>query len=223
MYSQDRFFTFTGHLLPESSQVVEARQHELDKLHAEILFKREDTSLTNKVATKRATSSPNNRRRGFTQNSEERLVDGETFNRLWSGQWEGSYASQSEADLALCSKLSFWNGGDQPRMDHLFRRSGLFRDKWDERHFSNGQTYGESTLAKAIVGCRDYFHASSSTIVAEMPDDSVNLRSWGKPESKCRSVFASSTLLHFGAMQTADFDFVLPPEMIGTTSRIQTG
>ena len=36
------------------------------------------------------------------------------------------------------------------RVDGLFRQSGLFREKWDVRHHSNGQTYGQHTIAEAM-------------------------------------------------------------------------
>jgi hypothetical protein len=31
----------------------------------------------------------------------------------------------------------------------LFRSSGLFREKWDQRHHGDGRTYGEGTILKA--------------------------------------------------------------------------
>lgn len=39
-----------------------------------------------------------------------RAANGADFERLWRGEWEGRYASQSEADLALCCHLAFWFG-----------------------------------------------------------------------------------------------------------------
>ena len=39
------------------------------------------------------------------------------------------YASQSEADLALCSHLAFWTGRTRARIDRLFRSSGLYREE----------------------------------------------------------------------------------------------
>jgi len=69
---------------------------------------------------------------------------------LWMGSWAAdSYQSQSEADLALCSHLSYWTGNDQERVDRLFRQSGLMRKKWDEVHFSDGSTYGQATITKS--------------------------------------------------------------------------
>jgi len=83
--------------------------------------------------------------------------DAEKFQRLYSGQWQSDYTSQSEADLALCNKLAFWTGKDAGLMDSLFRQSGLMRPKWDEKHFGDGRTYGQSVIEKAISGCRDIY------------------------------------------------------------------
>ena len=42
-------------------------------------------------------------------------------------------------------------------MDRLFRQSGLMRPKWDEKHFSDGRTYGQNTIDKAVLGCREVY------------------------------------------------------------------
>jgi putative DNA primase/helicase len=148
MYSQDRFFTFTGQRLSSSAVVVEERQEALNELHKSIFANQNDSpgketvnidglgTLEDADLLQRASSSR----------------DGDSFKRLWQGTWQGIYESQSEADLALCGKLYFWTRGDPMQMDRLFRQSGLFRTKWDERHFSSGKTYGESTLDRALSG-----------------------------------------------------------------------
>ncbi len=88
-----------------------------------------------------------------------RARNGARFARLFAGTWEGDHASQSEADLALCASLAFWTGKDADQIDSCFRQSGLFRPKWDERHYGNGRTYGEETIAKAIAGCTQVYRA----------------------------------------------------------------
>jgi len=88
--------------------------------------------------------------------------DAEKFQRLYSGQWQNDYPSQSEADLALCNKLAFWTNKDAGRMDLLFRQSGLMRPKWDERHFGDGRTYGQSVIEKAVQDTENVFDASRS-------------------------------------------------------------
>ncbi len=87
----------------------------------------------------------------------ERSAHGDEFRRLWAGQWAGLFPSQSEADLKLMNDLVFWTGGDERLADSLFRRSSLMRPKWDERHFGNGATYGQHTLAQAFEGRTEFY------------------------------------------------------------------
>jgi putative DNA primase/helicase len=67
--------------------------------------------------------------------------------RLWAGNIDG-YASCSEADCALCVLLAMATSGDAVTIDRLFRRSRLYRAKWDERHGT--KTYGAITIKHAI-------------------------------------------------------------------------
>lgn len=79
--------------------------------------------------------------------------NGETFEKLITGEWKGDYPSQSEADLALCVLLAFWTGKDKIQMDRIFRSSGLMRDKWDEKR--GKYTYGQKTINKAVSNCKN--------------------------------------------------------------------
>ncbi|WP_336135364.1 hypothetical protein [Natronomonas amylolytica] len=89
-------------------------------------------------------------------------ANGEKFEALYRGTTSG-YESQSEADMALCSLLAFWTGGDARQMDRLFRQSGLMREKWDEQHFADGSTYGEKTIERAIASTSDFYEPSSNS------------------------------------------------------------
>jgi P4 family phage/plasmid primase-like protien len=106
----------------------------------------------------------------------KRARNGAKFARLFSGQWEGEYYSQSEADLALCGMLAFWTGPDAGRIDALFRRSGLYREKWDEKHFGSGSTYGEETVAKAVGAIREVYSAGRGGTAPEDAAPEVNER-----------------------------------------------
>ncbi len=79
----------------------------------------------------------------------KKAVNGEKFKKLWQGD-HSDYLSHSEADGALCQMLAFWTGKDEVRIDHLFRQSGLMRPKWDEKHYSDGRTYGQGVIQGAI-------------------------------------------------------------------------
>ena len=85
---------------------------------------------------------------------------GEMFQSLFAGKLEG-YGSQSEADLAFCSILAFWTAKNPAQMDRIFRKSELYRSKWDEKHGES--TYGETTIQKAIAGSTNTYKERIST------------------------------------------------------------
>ena len=87
--------------------------------------------------------------------------NGEKFALLWNGNTAG-YASHSEADMALCSMLAFWCGRDAAQMDRLFRRSGLMREKWNEKR--GGDTYGAEVLRKSTASCAEVYKPASNDI-----------------------------------------------------------
>jgi primase-polymerase (primpol)-like protein len=74
--------------------------------------------------------------------------NGAKFAALWRGDVSAYGGDNSAADLALCNLLVFWAGGDAARVARLFRRSGLYRRKWDERR--GEMTYGDRTIATAL-------------------------------------------------------------------------
>ena len=70
---------------------------------------------------------------------------GAKFDRLYRGDWQGSYGSQSSADFALVRILTYWTK-DESQIDSIFRSSGLYRPKWD----SSGGYYGRRTIEQAL-------------------------------------------------------------------------
>lgn len=149
LYDHGRYFTVTGHRLPTLPDTLEPRQAALAALHARV-FQHPAPH------TPRPTSQPSSSQwhQGFL-NDDELLTralgarNGSRFASLWAGGVD-AYASHSEADLALCGMLAFWCGPDAERIDRLFRRSGLYRPKWDAPHFANGQTYGAVTVERVL-------------------------------------------------------------------------
>ena len=141
MYSGGRYLTVTGHHLAGTPKSIEERSSELNSVHARYLSGRRDN-----VSARGGNPSPSD-----TQLIERarRAKNGAKFERLWKGDFS-DYESASEADLALCAILTFWTSHDPARIDRLFRQSGLYRNKWDERHGADGRTYGQITIGRAI-------------------------------------------------------------------------
>jgi putative DNA primase/helicase len=89
-------------------------------------------------------------------------ANGQKFKALWSGNWQGMYPSQSEADEAMCCELAFWTGRDPARMDALFRQSGLYRQKWER------SDYRGDTLARAVARTAETYTLSKRERVEKL-------------------------------------------------------
>jgi putative DNA primase/helicase len=145
MYSTRRFFTWSGEQLPGTPNTIEDRQSEITALYEQISPKEvfspgrdfppaQDCASIATLADDQALLE-----RALKDDLFATLMAGDTF-KYHGGDW-------SSADLALCRKLKFYTDGVRSRMDTLFRQSGLMRPKWDEVHYSTGETYGQHTIA----------------------------------------------------------------------------
>jgi putative DNA primase/helicase len=153
IYDRDRFFTVTGQHVPGTPACV----NDCGSFVGALLRRLAPTPAPSFAAVFGANAA--------AIVDDDRLVErakaaanGAKFNRLWQGDTSAHGGDHSDADLALCSLLAFWTRGDADRIDRLFRRSGLFRDKWDSAR--RGSTYGRITIQRAIgksalVTCTD--------------------------------------------------------------------
>lgn len=87
-----------------------------------------------------------------------KALNNSTFAALFRGDMSAYNNDHSSADLALCNMLAFWTGKDAKRIDTLFRKSQLYREKWER------DDYRASTINKAIASCSETYnpyHAQS--------------------------------------------------------------
>jgi len=77
--------------------------------------------------------------------------NGAKIKTLWDGD-TSSYASPREADLALVRHLAFYTGPDLDRLDRLFRKSKLCREKWTAR-----PDYRKMTIETALEGMTEFY------------------------------------------------------------------
>jgi primase-polymerase (primpol)-like protein len=160
-----RFFTMTGRRLKGTPATVGYRPDVIAAIHRAVFGEAPDPvsagadrdgpipalELGDEDVLRLASTSPHN---------------GERFRRLWSGD-TSDYArdgndGESEADCALCELLFFYGGPDEDRADRLFRRSGLYRDKWERAD------YRASTFARALRG-KTRFYGDASQPPAPAP------------------------------------------------------
>ena len=155
-----RYLTVTGRHWPGSSNEVTDQQDALDWLHSHFMDKSKDDSTEREEVHSRPSVDSLDDMTLLDKAGNAR--NGSEFNALWSGDTSRHNDDHSAADLALLNILAFWTGKDSSRMDQLFRQSGLMRDKWDEAHYSDGQTYGQVSIDKAIADCREVYSGRSN-------------------------------------------------------------
>lgn len=156
MYDSGRYFTVTEKKLPNSTDELSEDSEAVKWVYDKYFNSQEEP----KVMVPPTVSTPNSL-------SDDELIDkilnskqAEKFADLFGGNWQINYPSQSEADYALVHMLAFWTSCDSLRMDRLFRQSGLMRKKWDVKHHSNGNTYGQELIQKAIAKTKETYTPS---------------------------------------------------------------
>ncbi len=140
IYGGGRFFTVTGHHVAGTPDEVRDRQAEIDLLC---------DGLGGGAVSRAATPpppppDPNAADDGIVKRAAHGPA-GERFVRLWMGDTSDYDGDASRADLALCSLLAPHTGPDPERIDRVFRRSRLYRDKWDR------DDYRRRTIEKALT------------------------------------------------------------------------
>jgi putative DNA primase/helicase len=166
MYQEGRFFIMTANPASEYTEIKDCTAA-IKPLHEKYIG-----GTTSKV-------SPNAPRQ--LELSENEIINkiressqGQLFDLLYSGSWQGLYTSQSEADMAFANILAFWFQGDFMKMDAMYRSSGLMREKWDRRQ--SGTTLGAIVLNKAIRDCREFYTPQeqySITIKTSTPKEEI--------------------------------------------------
>lgn len=143
IYSGGRYLTVTGHhLIGNPILPIHERQVQLAALVSRTLG---PLDLSRRAPVTTLPLRPS------TVTEEEVIAraraarNGAKFTRLFDhGDIDAYDGDDSRADQALLSLLAFWTQ-DPAQLDRLFRRSGLYRAKWER------PDYRERTIARALV------------------------------------------------------------------------
>jgi P4 family phage/plasmid primase-like protien len=165
MYDSGRYFTVTGQRVDDTPADVCQVNDAVSEVHAEHIADHNDGESGHNGGVEHGSDgskpTPNVDKPTGSPGSDADIIqkgrdeDTAKFAQLWRGL-TGGYSSHSEADLALCQKLTFYTQ-DRKQIDRIFRQSGLYRDKWDDEHHANGDTYGEGTIKKALENQTEYY------------------------------------------------------------------
>ncbi len=144
MYSSRRYFTMSGVRWKDCSDTIAIDNGAIEWIHKTFITPPKKRSRRNATTTVSITDDE-------LLKLSKASKDGDAFDKLYCGDWQEKYKSQSEADFALCCKLAFWSGRNEAQIDRLFRKSGLYREKWDASHSADGSTYGAQTVRNACA------------------------------------------------------------------------
>jgi hypothetical protein len=148
IYDRGRYFALTGHDIGTGRTTIPERQEVVEQLYAKIKTPKAATTRTPTAAV------PVTDDDAVILDRARRARNGSKFSRLFGGDTSYYADDHSRADAGLSRMLLFYVGGDLDRADALFRQSGLYRPKWDERR--GAETYGRRTLRAALDGMTEF-------------------------------------------------------------------
>ena len=146
MYDTGRFFTVTGKPF-EALKPIAERTEQARQVHKKYIAKPEQTKMEHLpllTVDSRDLTDQEILEKMFNSKN------GRDIEALFSGDISAYGEDHSRADMALCSYLAYWTNKDEYQIDSLFRQSRLMRPKWDEKHYSTGETYGQRTISEAL-------------------------------------------------------------------------
>jgi|GEM_PF-736563 putative DNA primase/helicase len=178
-YDEGRHLTVTGNHIPHTPKAINRDQAVIDWFHQKFIATAKDEDSSQREVREASDES------GIIPVESESVVSvlkineiiqqirssrqKDKFERLFDGNTQG-YSSPSEADLALCSILSFWTKKNPGLIDSIFRQSSLYRPKWDQKHYSDGRTYGQETITRATELCTEVYNPLVSPDTKEIKD-----------------------------------------------------
>jgi putative DNA primase/helicase len=174
MYQDGRYLTLTGQSIG-AERPIAARQAQIEDIHRRIFG--DAPKQKQSAGASKSSATHSGMRLDDAQLLEKMFAakNGQAIRQLWDGNLSAYNNDSSAADLALLSHLLWWCNYDIARADYLFRLSGLMRPKWDEKHSSDGRTYGQMTLDIASEGKTpgDGYRPGPSVTFKQSQDDEV--------------------------------------------------
>lgn len=154
IYQCGKFLTITGHKLNDAPATIEEAQEAITAFRAQYFKPLSDIDETGLPVTNVK----------FTDDEIHLKIGNSKLGGQFKDLYYGGYSEnddKSTQDLKLCRLLVFWTQ-DPDQLDRIFRQSAIFRaEKWDKVHFSNGDTYGQGTIKKALITRKTVFQKNT--------------------------------------------------------------
>jgi primase-polymerase (primpol)-like protein len=155
MYDSGRFFTMSFDHVDSTPTKLQERNDELQNVHTQYVADEENDTDAEKPTIEPTTKELDLSDQELIEKAKD-SKNGHDFARLWNGDTSAYDGDHSRADMGLLSHLAFWTQKDATRMERLFEKSGLARDKWTDR-----VDYRERSIQKAIRNCTSVYEPES--------------------------------------------------------------
>lgn len=158
LYDSNRWATLTGNTLWATSEIKHLSEQEMKQLE-QFLWGDPKPEKPKSANTKPSSAK-------FDDADIKKLItkainakNGDKFSALYNNEAISDDVSADDMSFALM--LAFWTQKNAKMMDAIFRKSKRMRDKWDEVHSVDGQTYGEMTIENAIANTDEVYHENT--------------------------------------------------------------
>jgi AAA domain/NrS-1 polymerase HBD domain len=184
VYDRARFFTVTGERLDDAPLEVTEMPEEFEDFCRKFLpEKNRAGDESEEVAGPGSLLSDGEVIEYILSRDGERGVE---LRQMWEGSVPHRFAGdESRADASLMNALVYYTGGDLDQADRVFRKSGLYREKWVRADYRL-LTY---TFAMSGRGPDDFYHAGDTADEPAKPSGSwrgrvVSLGRRGRPPER---------------------------------------
>ena len=157
MYAGGRYLCITGHHLTGTQTMIEPIQAGIDAVYAQIFPPQARQASSHGM-------SPHDHDEAILQHARSARNRAKFCTLFDDGDLSSYGGDHSRADLALCRLIAFYTQ-DAEQVDRLFRRSALYRGKWDRAD------YRDWTIAKAIESAPERWRGVSAERNGQPGDD----------------------------------------------------
>jgi hypothetical protein len=171
LYDSARYFTVTGNHVSGTPTTLTDATAALAQVHHQLFALPSKSPAMAPVMVETITDAPPEITDAQLLEKMFGASNGVAIRALWNGDIAG-YPSRSEADLALANHLVWWCNHDAHRVDALFRRSQLYREKWDKPRGTD--TYGGRTISTAMAACQGGYTGGDDVEVIVTPPHQVS-------------------------------------------------
>lgn len=166
MYDTNRYFALTGFKVNKKPITFKENNELLKEYHDKYLGKSKEF-VFERINEVGEIEKTNIYTLNYDSVIDKALKTDLKFAELYAGHFQNEYPSQSEADLALTCKLAYYLDKDISAIDDYFKRSALYREKWERKGNDNVPSYKERTISHALSLVKETYSEKKAKLNSE--------------------------------------------------------